>query len=91
MEAVQSHGNSAVLMHGQRPVMDGWNATWAIRSLEDGRKRMLIIAVTASATQREGTTLPRPGMGDFLTKPIDPSTLHAAPSTVGAGHRAVRG
>ena len=78
VRAVGANGYAAVLMDCQMPVMDGWDATLAIRSLEDGHTRIPIIALTAAATERERQRCLDAGMDDFLTKPITPKALDAA-------------
>ena len=78
IRAISANGYAAVLMDCQMPVMDGWDATLAIRSLEDGRFRIPIIALTASATERERQRCLDAGMDDFLTKPLSAEALGAA-------------
>ena len=77
VRALSTMGYAAVLMDCQMPVMDGWDATLAIRSLEDGGARIPIIALTASATERERQRCLDAGMDDFLTKPLSPKALDA--------------
>ncbi|UZE95442.1 ATP-binding protein [Alkalimarinus alittae] len=63
----------AVLMDIHMPVMDGYNATKAIR--EKYGNQLPVIALTANATTEEKKRCLNIGMNDFLTKPIDSDTL----------------
>jgi signal transduction histidine kinase/CheY-like chemotaxis protein len=65
---------SAVLMDLQMPVMDGHQATLALR--EQSRfKALPIIALTAHASSQEAARCLSEGMNAHLTKPIDPEAL----------------
>ncbi|KQW43903.1 hypothetical protein ASC77_21120 [Nocardioides sp. Root1257] len=65
----------AILMDCQMPVMDGFDATRAIRAMGGALDRMPIIAMTASATQEERERCRDAGMDDFLPKPVDAGLL----------------
>ncbi|QJE03569.1 response regulator [Massilia forsythiae] len=81
----------AVLMDLQMPVMDGFEATAAIRAL--GLDALPIIAMTANAMEEDRRRALAAGMNDYLAKPIDVDDLVAtlarsagrqAPASVGA-------
>jgi len=63
-----------VLMDVQMPIMDGVEATQAIRG-ELGLTRLPIIALTADARTSERNRALAAGMNDFLTKPFDAPAL----------------
>lgn len=61
-----------VLMDVQMPIMNGYEATRAIRSIEDERLANIpVIAMTANAFDDDRKEAFSCGMNDFLSKPID--------------------
>ncbi|WP_051552022.1 hybrid sensor histidine kinase/response regulator [Nocardioides sp. URHA0020] len=68
-------GFDAVLMDCQMPVMDGFDATRAIRAMGGPPGEVPIIAMTASATAEERERCREAGMDDFLPKPVDAELL----------------
>ncbi|MBS7008088.1 PAS domain-containing hybrid sensor histidine kinase/response regulator [Anaerostipes sp.] len=63
---------SAILMDIQMPVMNGYDATAAIRSLErDDAHTIPIIALTANAFTTDAAKGYSVGMNDYLAKPIE--------------------
>lgn len=82
---VASHGREAldqlaavrfdlVLMDLQMPVMDGFEATVAIRAIDWGRQ-LPIIAMTAAAFADDRRRVLEAGMNDFVSKPVDSQQL----------------
>jgi PAS domain S-box-containing protein len=77
VDAVRTHGAQAydaVLMDIQMPVMNGFEATRAIRQLAPD---LPIIGQTAHALAEERAACLTAGMVDHISKPIDPEALFA--------------
>ncbi len=65
-----------ILMDVQMPIMNGYEATRAIRSLEDKElASIVIIAMTANAFEEDKKTALDAGMNDHIAKPIDIEVL----------------
>jgi CheY-like chemotaxis protein len=80
VEAWRSGEFDLVLMDVQMPVMDGVEATRAIRALaaELGRPRIPIIALTANAMNHQVEQYRAAGMDGHVAKPIEAAVLYAA-------------
>jgi CheY-like chemotaxis protein len=66
----------AILMDVQMPVMDGYEATEAIRAMErEDAATIPIYAMTANAFEDDIEHAKRAGMTDHLTKPVDINAL----------------
>jgi len=79
----QPHEFNAVLMDCQMPVMDGYEATHAIRDLEQENtlERMPVIAMTANAMEGDKDKCIRAGMDDYVAKPVKQDALKQVLST----------
>ncbi len=73
LKASTKHPYDIVLMDIQMPVMDGYEATQAIRMLSDVTlSEIPIIAMTANAFEEDRRAALLAGMNEHIAKPVDP-------------------
>jgi len=78
VQAVQSTRYDIVFMDCQMPVLDGYEATRAIRRWEQqhpDKKPLPIVALTANALASDREACLKAGMTDFVTKPVNGGVL----------------
>jgi signal transduction histidine kinase/ligand-binding sensor domain-containing protein/ActR/RegA family two-component response regulator len=76
LEKLNRNSFDLILMDVKMPVMNGYEATKIIRTLEDEILRNIpILAVTASAIPEQLQKCKEAGMNDYVTKPIDENEL----------------
>jgi two-component system sensor histidine kinase/response regulator len=78
VEAIQRELFDVILMDCQMPVMDGFQATAAIRALPGPEARITILAMTANAMQGDREACLAAGMNGYIAKPIAQDELLSA-------------
>jgi CheY-like chemotaxis protein len=68
---LENHNPDVILMDINMPVMNGYEASIAIRHSEDRIKSIPIIAVTAEMHPDTRSKVLQSGMNDYVPKPID--------------------
>jgi signal transduction histidine kinase len=76
IDAIKANEFDLILMDCQMPVMDGLEATYAIRKMKL-YDHIPIIAMSAGVTKEEQNACKEAGMDDFISKPIRIKTLQA--------------
>lgn len=76
IEHLKNKSFDVVLMDVQMPVMDGYEATRAIRMMEPPINNVPIVALTANATKIDIDRCLSAGMNDYLSKPFTPEDLY---------------
>lgn len=69
-EAVSQEAFDLVLMDCMMPVMDGYEATKAIRNSGESYAGIPIIAFTANTMEEDQLACQQAGMDDFIDKPV---------------------
>ena len=75
VEKLKSSTFDIILMDVQMPVMNGFEATQAIRNLDSEKNNTPIIAMTANVLKEEVDLCYKSGMNDFIGKPFDTKEL----------------
>ncbi|GAB5389616.1 MAG: hypothetical protein Alpg2KO_25840 [Alphaproteobacteria bacterium] len=71
IDAIAQQDFDLVLMDVRMPVMDGLAATRHIRSMDNPKANVPIIALTADATAEVRQACEDVGISDYMTKPLD--------------------
>jgi len=73
----QPHDFNLILMDCQMPIMDGYEATQALRDFEEKNTidRLTVIAMTANAMEGDKDKCLAAGMDDYISKPVNQQNL----------------
>ncbi len=82
VEKIKNGAYDIVLMDVQMPVMDGFEATKAIRAGSPPKNQVHIIALTANASRSHIEQCIACGMNDYIPKPFTPEDLYAKLSRI---------
>lgn len=80
VNATREANYDMILMDVQMPEMDGFEATYRIRQMEQaeaGVRHTIIIAITANALHGDREKCLAVGMDDYIPKPLQPEALQA--------------
>lgn len=75
VEAFKTNSYDLIFMDCQIPIMSGYEATIAIRAIENGVKRVPIIALTANVLADDKEKCFESGMDHYISKPINKNQL----------------
>jgi signal transduction histidine kinase/CheY-like chemotaxis protein len=75
LQAWRSYDPHLIWMDIRMPVMDGITATRRIREAEGGKRKVKIVALSASALDHERAQVKEEGCDDFLAKPFRESSV----------------
>lgn len=78
LTAIQAHRYDVVFMDCNMPVMDGYDATRAIRGMAGDRASIPIIAITGHMAPEDWRRAQAVGMNDLLAKPFNKPDLQRA-------------
>lgn len=78
LEKVRNNDYDIILMDIQMPVMDGFEATKAIKMSGSPKNKIPIIALTANSSAKDIERCLAAGMNDCIGKPFTPESLFAA-------------
>ncbi len=85
LNAMEEASYDVVFMNCQMPILDGFEATRAIRRTESSTEHIPIIALTANALVGDDEKCFAAGMDAFLSKPVKKSEIIATMDRFGLG------